>query len=62
MCICVCDAFVSCMIISKAVGSKRAAQCRILAITNEQRVENKTYERKAEQRSDSLSGWWRSVL
>lgn len=43
----------SCMIVSKAVGSKRAAQCRILAITNEQRVENKTYERKAEQRSDS---------
>lgn len=42
------------MIVSKAVGSKRAAQCRILAITNEQRVENKTYERKAEQRSDSL--------
>lgn len=42
------------MIVSKVVGSKRAAQCRILAITNEQRVENKTYERKAERRSDSL--------
>lgn len=47
---CVC----SCMIISKAVGSKRAAQCRILAITNERRGKSKTYERKAEQRSDSL--------
>lgn len=43
-----------CMIGSKAVGSKRAAQCRILAITNEQREENKTYERKAERRKDSL--------
>lgn len=42
------------MIVSKAVGSKRAAQCRILAITNEQREENKTYERKAERRNDSL--------
>lgn len=43
-----------CMIVSKAVGSKRAAQCRILAITNEQREKNKTYERKAERRKDSL--------
>lgn len=43
-----------CMIVSKAVGSKRAAQCRILAITNEQREESKTYERKAERRNDSL--------
>lgn len=42
------------MIMSKVVGSKHAAQCRILAVTNEQTVENKTYERKAEQRSDSL--------
>lgn len=57
VCVCVCVRGVcSCMIISKAVGSKRAAQCRILAVTNEQRVENQTYERKAEQRSDSLSG------
>lgn len=43
-----------CMIVSKAVGSKRAAQCRILTITNEQREENKTYERKAERRNDPL--------
>lgn len=47
------------------LGSWLQLRCPVqnpTAITNEQRVEKKTYERKAEQRSDSLSGWWRSVL